>query len=108
MRLLKINTLLVLFMLCMLSLAACATRPEIVADPPQHVHQAPEAVPWEEEYARARPKPDVFDESADIHSGEPFNGEIEREDEKGGTLETIADIIAFPFRGIGWLFGQVL
>lgn len=108
MKLLKIHACFFTAVSCMLPLAGCATRPEIVADPPQHIHQTPEVVPWEEEYARARPKSEVFQESSDMHGGEPFNGELENEDNSGGTAKIIADIIAFPFRGIGWLFEQVL
>lgn len=87
----------------------CSSRPVIVADPPQHVHKAPEAIPWEEEYSRSRPKPEVFGDSSDAHSGENFQGDVEndRTSEQSGPLTVLADIIAFPFRGIGWVLGEI-
>jgi hypothetical protein len=87
----------------------CSSRPVIVADPPQHVHNAPEVIPWEEEYSRSRPKPEVFGDSSDAHSGENFQGDLEKEggSDQSGPLTVLADVIAFPFRGIGWVINQI-
>jgi hypothetical protein len=87
----------------------CSSRPVIVADPPQHVHKAPEVIPWEEEYSRSRPKPEVFGDSSDAHSGETFQGDLENDStsKQRGPLSVLADIIAFPFRGIGWVIGEI-
>ena len=92
-----------------MGVSGCASRPVIVSDPPQHAHVAPESVPWEEEYARSRPKPEVFEDNSDPHSGESFQGELERDSasEQSGPLTILTDIIAFPFRGIGWVIGQI-
>jgi hypothetical protein len=87
--------------------AACASRPDIVADPPQHTHKLPEAVPWEEDYARMRPNPEIF-EAGESSGGAQFNGDLEgRPEDRSGTLQVLADVIAFPFRGVGWLLRQV-
>jgi hypothetical protein len=89
-------------------LAACASRPEIIADPPQYTHTHPEIVPWEEEYAQMRPNPEIFEEEESSGDGVPFNGELEgRPEDKSGALQVLADVIAFPFRGVGWLLRQV-
>lgn len=87
----------------------CSSRPVIVADPPRHSHVAPEIVPWEEEYARSRPKPEVFEDTSDPHSGEKFQGNLEKDNanDQSGPLTVLADIIAFPFRGIGWVIGEI-
>jgi hypothetical protein len=92
-----------------LCVTACASQPPLIADPPQHAHTPPEIVPWEEEYSRSRPKPEVFNEVPSDKDAQAFHGDdVEpAEKESGGALQVIADVIAFPFRGVGWLLQQV-
>lgn len=92
---------------------ACTSQPPIIADPPQSVAVPPEPIPWEQEYARMRPKPEVFDDDeigdvATASAGQEFNGTLEHEsEEEGGALQIVADVLAFPFRGVGWLIQQI-
>jgi hypothetical protein len=84
--------------------AACAARPPIVADPPEHVRAPSEQFPWEEQYERAMIKPgEVSQPVPDPHQDQKFNGQLETTEDRG-TLGLVADAIAFPFRAIGWLF----
>jgi hypothetical protein len=78
-----------------------------VADPPQHEHYAPEDVPWEEEYSRMRPRDDIFlGGGAEDAAPEPDG--VTREGEGGGSFEEVlADILGFPFRGLGWILQGV-
>lgn len=80
----------------------CASNLPLVADPPQHEHYPPEDVPWEEEYSRMRPRQEIF-EGEDVGT---LNGAGEGEDNRGfeGVL---ADILGFPFRGVGWVLRGV-
>ena len=91
--------------LCLLVLfSACATQPPIVADPPEHKRQPSEPVPWEEQYGRAMMKSESIPEAPpDPHQEQRFNGQLTHEDERG-TLSAVVDVLAFPFRAIGWLF----
>jgi len=89
------------------AVTACTSQPPIVADPPEHMHTAPEIVPWEEQYARTRPKPEVFEETTNAHDQQPFNGSLEHQREEEGVLDAVVNVIAFPFRGVGWLLQQV-
>ena len=95
------------------SVIGCTSQPAIVADPPQHSHTPPEQVPWEEEYARTRPKPEVFEAEAlegQVAAGDKqeFNGKLEHSTrDKSGAWQVVSDVIAFPFRGIGWLVQQL-
>jgi len=92
---------------CMFA-AACASQPPIVADPPQHNYVPPEPVPWEEQYARSRPNPEVFDEDVSSKDQQQFDGNLEHQPEsEGGALQAVADVIAFPFRGVAWLLEQI-
>jgi hypothetical protein len=94
------SSLLVLFV-------ACTAQPPIVADPPEHIRPASEPVPWEKQYGRAMMKPEALAGSTpDPHSEQRFNGQMEHTDERG-TLGTVADVLAFPFRAIGWLFHAI-
>lgn len=89
-------------------LVACTSQPAIVADPPQHIHRAPEEIPWEEEYARTRPRPEVFEEEIAGEEKQEFNGGLEHASkEESGFLGVVADVIAFPFRGVGWVLQQI-
>lgn len=93
--------------LCLVA-ASCASQPPLVADPPQHTHTPPELVPWEEEYARSRLRPEVFEEALSAKDEEQTNGELEQPSkESTGTLQVLVDVLAFPFRGVGWLLQQV-
>lgn len=91
------------FMLITLMTVGCASQPTIVSDPPEHPRLPNEPVPWEEQYARAMMKPGVLpDVKPDPHENQKFNGRLEEQDSRGG-LGVFADVIAFPFRAIGWL-----
>jgi len=87
--------------------AGCTSQPPIVADPPEHTHTPPEIVPWEEQYARTRPKPEVFEETTSAHDQQVFNGHLEHQQEEEGVLDAVVDVIAFPFRGLGWVLQQL-
>ena len=88
--------------------AACTSQPAIVADPPQHIHRAPEEIPWEEEYARTRPRPEVFEEEIAGEEKQEFNGGLEHASkEDSGFFGVVTDVIAFPFRGVGWVLQQI-
>lgn len=103
----RVSVTLCVFGVCALC-AACASQPAIVADPPRHVHTPPEDVPWEEEYSRTRPQPEVFEEEGLTNEWQGFNGNLDQPpQDDGGVLQVVADVIAFPFRGIGWLLEQV-
>jgi hypothetical protein len=44
---------------------------------------------------------------ADPHSGQEFNGPLEEAPQRGA-VDVLVDVLAFPFRGIGWLFQSLL
>jgi hypothetical protein len=49
-------------------------------------------------------KPEAFPNSAtDPHSEQRFNGQLDYAEERGA-FSVVADVLAFPFRAIGWLF----
>lgn len=83
--------------------AACTAQPPIVADPPEHVRAPSEPIPWEEQYERAMMKPGAFSQPRDPHHDQKFNGQLEITEERG-VLGVVTDVIAFPFRAVGWLF----
>lgn len=87
--------------------AACTSQPPIVADPPEHTHAPPEVVPWEEQYARTRPRPEVFEEKTSAPVQQAFNGSLEHQREEEGVLDALVDVLAFPFRGAGWILQQI-
>jgi hypothetical protein len=88
--------------------AACTSQPVIVADPPQHTHNSPEEIPWEEEYARMRPKSEVFEEDGAGEETQAFNGGLEHSsEEESGFVQVVADVISFPFRGVGWVLQKI-
>jgi hypothetical protein len=87
----------------------CTSRPAIVSDPPQHVRGPTEQIPWEEEYSRAMIRPEEVGQPAasDVHQDQKFAGPLEQEEQESGPLGVVADVIAFPFRAIGWLFQSI-
>ena len=87
--------------------AGCTSQPPIVADPPEHTHTAPEVVPWEEQYARTRPKPEVFEADVSNQEQQAFSGNLEHQPEEEGMLDVVVDVISLPFRGVGWILQQV-
>jgi hypothetical protein len=88
-------------------LAACTAQPPIVADPPEHKRPSSEPAPWEEEYGRAMIKSEAFAKTVpDSHQDQRFNGQM-ADGEERGTLGVVADVLAFPFRAIGWLFQSI-
>lgn len=94
--------------LCLLVLfSACAAQPPIVADPPEHIRQPSEPVPWEEQYGRAMMRSEALPEAPpDPHQEQRFNGQMKHEDDPS-MLDAVADVLAFPFRAVGWLFQSV-
>lgn len=44
--------------------------------------------------------------SSDPHAGESFNGNLQEPDERG-PWGALVDVIAFPFRALGWLVQSV-
>ena len=89
------------------SLIACSSQPRIVSDPPAHPRLPSETVPWEEQYGRAMMKPGVIpDAPTDLHHEQKFTGDIEEHDDRG-TWGVVADVLAFPFRGLGWLLSSM-
>jgi hypothetical protein len=72
---------------------------------------AGEVSPSEEKYGRAMMKPYRDTVSEDPHFGQPFGGraalETEHPDESKGMIGVMADIIAFPFRAVGWLIQSI-
>lgn len=65
----------------------------------------------EQDYGRAMMKPYRDTVSEDPHFGQPFGGrealETEHPDESRGMIGVMADIIAFPFRAVGWLIQSI-
>jgi hypothetical protein len=88
-------------------LAACTAQPPIVADPPEHERLSAEPVPWEEEYGRAMMKSEAVPKAApDPHAEQRFNGQLADAEDRGA-FDVVADVLAFPFRAIGWLFQSI-
>jgi hypothetical protein len=55
-----------------------------------------------------RPRPEIFDETVNGEEQHGFNGTlVEANEDDSGVLNTVADVFAFPFRGVGWLLEQV-
>jgi len=87
--------------------SACSPRFPIVAEPPQQPRLPSEELPWEEEYGRAMMKREpTVHVSSDPHAGESFNGNLQEPDERG-PWGALVDVIAFPFRALGWLVQSV-
>lgn len=65
----------------------------------------------EEEYGRAMMRPYSDRASSDPHSGQSFQGAeiLEADSAEGskGVIGTMADIVAFPFRAVGWLLQSI-
>lgn len=65
----------------------------------------------EEEYGRAMMRPYSDRVSSDPHSGQPFQGpeilEADAAEGSKGVIGAIADIVAFPFRAVGWLLQSI-
>lgn len=98
----KFSVFAILVVIC-----ACAEQPRIVADPPEHPRLPTEQVPWEEQYERAMMKPGVPpDVPRDVHQDQPFEGTLSQQQDRG-TWGVVADVIAFPFRALGWLVASV-
>jgi hypothetical protein len=72
---------------------------------------AGEVSPSEEDYGRAMMKPYRDTVSEDPHFGQPFGGrealETEHSEESRGMIGVMADMIAFPFRAVGWLIQSI-
>jgi hypothetical protein len=75
----------------------------VVAKPPESPEEAVLEEPWIADERAMMRNPSADLSGADSHSGEAFNGPLEDAPRRGVT-DVIVDVIAFPFRGIGWLF----
>jgi hypothetical protein len=89
--------------------SGCTSRPPLVSDPPQHERGPSEQIPWEEQYSRAMIRPESAQGQAvsDVHQDQKFHGPLEQTEQDSGALGVVADVIAFPFRAIGWLFQSI-
>lgn len=92
-----------------LLIGACTSRPAIVADPPESEQKVPEALRLEEEYERAMMKSQMEALPAAEDSDHDENVTRRRlgQSEEGGILEVVADVMAAPFRAVGWLFQAI-
>lgn len=83
-------------------LAGCAPTQPIIANPTE---------PWEDELARERqaaeaskpPAASVARQMYDI----PNDDDERQETQNSAVVVVLADIVAFPFRGAGWLAQQI-
>ena len=93
--------------LLFVSLVACGTHTPVVANPPENLSEVSLNEPWLTD-ERAMMKDSAADLSgADPHSGQEFNGPLEEAPQRGA-VDVLVDVLAFPFRGIGWLFQSLL
>jgi hypothetical protein len=62
----------------------------------------------EEEYGRAmmRPQAEDLPSARDIHRDQKFTGPLEDGSEEG-FFDVVADVLAAPFRAVGWLLQAV-
>ena len=95
-----------------LLISACVSQPPIVADPPKSLDDAPQELLLEEEYGRAmmRPQAEGLPASADIHRDQKFTGPMDTSANDGsdeGFFDVVADVLAAPFRAVGWLLQAV-
>lgn len=83
------------------ALVGCSSQPPVVAEPPGDMSRAPLEDPWlaDERAMMRNPSERVM---SDSHDGEVFQGPLEGAPPRT-FADHFADIIAFPFRGIGWL-----
>jgi hypothetical protein len=44
---------------------------------------------------------------SDLHQDQKFSGPLEETEQDSGALGVVADVVAFPFRAIGWLFQSI-
>jgi hypothetical protein len=111
-----------------LLLVGCASQPPLISYPPSNGldgNSPGEVSRSEEEYGRAMMRPFSESVSSDPHAGQVFHGEglsfdsdteamgadgaVSRSerDEPRGFFGVVVDVIAFPFRAVGWLVQSV-
>lgn len=122
MRLLKQQIIQTLFITVLL--VGCASQPPLISYPPSDGLDGSgqgEVSRSEEEYGRAMMRPFSETVSSDPHAGQVFHGEglsfdsdaevtggegavnPSERDEPTGFFGVVVDVIAFPFRAVGWL-----
>ena len=93
--------------LLLLLATACAPVSPIVTEPPHQPRQPTQndLIVQSEERAMIRPETlETF--SSDPHHDEDFQGPVE--DARGEDFwEVVADVVAFPFRAVGWLVSAI-
>lgn len=86
-------------------LIGCSRQPPLVTEPPEDMSRARLADPWLIDERAMMRNPSTID-SSDIHRNEGFQGALEGAPPRTA-MDTFVDIIAFPFRGIGWLLRTI-
>jgi hypothetical protein len=82
-------------------LVGCSAQPPVVAEPPEDMSRAPLEDPWFMD-ERAMMRNPTVRVTSDSHDGEGFQGPLEGAPSRS-FADDFVDVIAFPFRGIGWL-----
>jgi len=86
----------------LLEASGCTSTYPVVANPTE---------PWEQELVRERQAAREAESDASHAAIARQRGDLEREDEKkpehSAVVVALTDIIAFPFRGAGWLAQQI-
>lgn len=87
----------------LVALVACGTHAPVVANPPENLSEANLDEPWITDERAMMRDPSADLSGVDPHSDEEFNGPFDNPPQRG-VMDMFADVLAFPFRGIGWLF----
>lgn len=106
----------------------CASQPPLISYPPSNGvdnGSQGEVSRSEEEYGRAMMRPFSETVSSDPHAGQVFQGQgleldgdegttgtqaalsTNERDESNGLFGVVVDVIAFPFRAVGWLVQSI-
>ena len=89
------------------TLVACGTQVPVVANPPNDLSEATIDEPWLQDERAMMRNPYADLSGADPHSEEDFNGPLE-ETQQRSFVDVCVDVLAFPFRGVGWLIQALL
>ena len=90
----------------LVALVACSSQPAVVSKPPEDMGEARLDEPWLMDERAMMRNQGAHVSGLDSHNDEDFQGPLE-DAPQSTLLEDVADIIAFPFRGIGWLLQVV-
>jgi hypothetical protein len=86
--------------------AGCSPSIPLVADPPSGAPTLPEVT--QDSYARGRMNPEGWDEGLDDpHHNQPFQGLVESRESETTLSGIVVNVVAFPFRAVGWLIQQI-